>query len=31
VQDAYAIDSRICPTCEIGKTSGTLMTHGVSV
>jgi hypothetical protein len=28
VQDAYAIDGEICPTCEISKTSGTLLTHG---
>jgi hypothetical protein len=31
VQDAYAIDSKLCPTCEIGETSGTLLTHGISV
>ena len=24
VQDSYAIDSRICPTCELSKTSGKL-------
>jgi len=24
VQDAYALDNRTCPTCEIGTTSGTL-------
>ena len=24
VQDAYALDSRICPTCEMGETSGKL-------
>ena len=24
VQDAYALDSKTCPTCEIGSTSGTL-------
>jgi hypothetical protein len=28
VQDAYAIDGEICPTCEISKTSDTLLTHG---
>src|SRR5210317_1179383 len=31
VQDAYAIDSKVCPTCEIAITSGTLATHGVCV
>lgn len=31
VQDAYAIDGEICPTCEISKTSGKLLTHGFNV
>ena len=31
VQDAYALDSKTCPTCEIGATSGTLYTHAVNV
>ena len=26
VQDAYALDSKTCPTCQIGETSGTLNT-----
>ena len=28
VQDAYALDTRICPTCEVGASSGTLPAHG---
>ena len=31
VQDAYALDSKTCPTCEIGATSGTLNANEVSV
>lgn len=27
VQDAYALDNKTCPTCEIGTTSGTLTAH----
>lgn len=30
VQDAYALDNRVCPTCEVGATSGTLPAHGKS-
>ncbi len=29
VQDAYALDNRTCPTCDIGSTSGTLAGHSV--
>ena len=29
VQDAYALDNRICPSCDIGRTSGTLARHSV--
>ncbi len=28
VQDAYALDSKTCPTCDISTTSGTLPAHG---
>ena len=28
VQDAYALDNRTCPTCEISTTSGTLLADG---
>ena len=31
VQDAYALDNRTCPNCEIGTTSGTLTTHASTV
>ena len=27
VQDAYALDSRTCPTCEMSRTSGKLASH----
>jgi hypothetical protein len=27
VQDAYALDNRTCPNCEIAATSGTLAPH----
>ncbi|MDJ0748756.1 MAG: FlhC family transcriptional regulator [Woeseiaceae bacterium] len=29
VQDAYALDDRTCPVCDIGNTSGTLPGHSV--
>ncbi|MDJ0710238.1 MAG: FlhC family transcriptional regulator [Woeseiaceae bacterium] len=29
VQDAYALDYRICPACDIGSSSGTLARHSV--
>ena len=29
VQDAYALDNRTCPACDIGNTSGTLAGHSV--
>lgn len=29
VQDAYALDDRTCPACDIGNTSGTLAGHSV--
>jgi hypothetical protein len=28
VQDAYALDNKTCPICEMGITSGTLAAHG---
>ena len=31
VQDAYALDNRTCPACEIGTTSGTLIAHDSGV
>ena len=31
VQDAYALDDRTCPNCEIGATSGTLSSHAPDV
>ena len=31
VQDAYALDDKTCPTCEIGATSGTLVSHASAV
>jgi len=30
VQDSYALDDKVCPTCEIGTTSGTLIAHDSS-
>jgi len=29
VQDAYALDNRTCPACDIGSSSGTLAVHSV--